>query len=459
MIERIKTGIITLDEKILDGGIPIYSVNIISGCPGSGKTIFSQQILYNNACDKTKCIYFTTLSEPTAKVIRYQQAFDYFDEKKIQEGLITYVDIGSIIHKKGLSSGIETIINSIEKFNAKIIAIDSFKAISELAESPGSFRRFAYSLCVELIAWRCTSFLIGEYSKEALENDPMFAIADGIICFDSIVGARTTRRTISIIKMRGVGYFEGNHSLSISSSGISVFPRIKTPPTLSFSLSEKRVSTGISGLDSLMEGGALIGSSTLIAGTSGTGKTTFSLNFLMEGIKQQETVLLVSFQEPPDQLKMIAKGFGFNLEKMIKEKKLFLLYASPVEIDLDEHGFLVKEEIEARGIKRVVIDSLRDIELSSLSSIHFRDHIYSLVNFFKSRGITSMLTYETIELFEKEKVSACGISFITDNLILLSYQKEGDIVKRMITLLKMRGSEHKKEIKEFEITKKGVMIK
>jgi len=458
MIERIKTGIEALDDKILGGGIPIYSVNIIGGCPGAGKTILCQQILFNNAAPDTRSLYFTTVSEPTAKLIRYQQGFSYFDEEKVTEGHIIYVDIGSLIHKKGLSAGIEAIIDSIEKFKGRIVAIDSFKAINELAESPSSFRQFAYTLCVEMIAWRCTSFLVGEYTRSALENEPIFAIADGIIHLDSNLEGRKNRRVLSIAKMRGVDYFEGLHSISISQSGISVFPRVKTPPALSFSLSSEKLATGVSGLDQMMEGGVPAGSSTLIAGGTGTGKTTLSLHFLMEGAKREEPGLLVSFQEPPDQLKMIAKCFSWDIEKEIAEKKLFIFYTSPVELDLDQHAFLVKEKIEEMGIKRVVVDSLMDIELAAFSDVHFRDHIYSLVNFFKSQGVTSVLTNELTEVFGGARFSDYGISFIVDNLILLGYKKEESSIKREITLLKMRGSGHKRGVNEFEITNEGVVI-
>ena len=263
---------------------------------------------------------------------------------------------------------------------------------------------------------------------------------------------------MSIAKMRGVDYFEGLHSISISQSGISVFPRVKTPPALSFSLSSEKLATGVSGLDQMMEGGVPAGSSTLIAGGTGTGKTTLSLHFLMEGAKREEPGLLVSFQEPPDQLKMIAKCFSWDIEKEIAEKKLFIFYTSPVELDLDQHAFLVKEKIEEMGIKRVVVDSLMDIELAAFSDVHFRDHIYSLVNFFKSQGVTSVLTNELTEVFGGARFSDYGISFIVDNLILLGYKKEESSIKREITLLKMRGSGHKRGVNEFEITNEGVVI-
>ncbi|MEW6619357.1 MAG: ATPase domain-containing protein [bacterium] len=458
-IKRIKTGIENLDDKILGGGIPTYSVNIIGGTPGSGKTILTQQILFNNASPKTRTIYFTTVSEPTAKLIHYQRSFDYFDEQKVRDGVVSYVDIGHIIHRDGLQAGIEAITAAIDKHSASIVAIDSFKAVNELAESISAFRQFAYRLCVELIAWRCTSFLVGEYNQEALEKEPIFAVADGIIHLDNKIQGVQNRRTLQITKMRGVNYFDGIHSLSISKKGIDVFPRAKTPPKLSFEhLGERKISTGVSGLNEMTASGLPLGSSTLVAGGAGTGKTTLALHFLMNGVKNKEPGLMVTYQETPDQLEIIGKGFGWNLKKYEEEGLLKIIYTSPVELDIDEHAIAIKKAVEEGSLKRVVIDNLRDIEIVANNTVRYHDYVYSLVNFFKSKTITSILTTETEELFGVPRLSS-GISFIADNVILLNYMNVESVIKRAMTVLKVRGSDHDKEIKEFVITSAGMEVK
>jgi circadian clock protein KaiC len=458
-ITRIKTGIRNLDEKILGGGIPAYSVNIIGGSPGSGKTIFTQQILFHNASPQVKTIYFTTVSEPTAKLIHYQQAFSYFDEQKIRDGLVSYVDIGHVIHKKGLTAGIDTITQAIDEHSASIVAIDSFKAINELAESVAAFRQFAYGLCVELIAWRCTSFLVGEYTLEDFEKEPIFAIADGIITLEQSIKGLQNKRFLTIPKMRGVKYFEGVHSFDISEEGITVFPRT-TPlhQTVIKQFGDRKVSTGIKKLDEMMDGGLPHSSATLIAGGTGTGKTTMGLHFLTCGAENDEPGILVTFEESPAQLYVMAKSLGWNLKKLEDKGLLKILYISPVELNLDELAEIIKTAIDEMDAQRIVIDTLTDIEIESEEQIRYRDYIYSLVNFFKSKGITSMLLNETVELLRDSQLSDCGISFIADNAIMLNYVRTKSNIKRVLSVLKIRGSGHVTEIKEFEITSSGMRI-
>jgi circadian clock protein KaiC len=449
-IKRIKTGIDNLDNEILDGGIPAYSVNIIGGTPGSGKTIFSQQILFYNASPKRRAIYFTTISEPTAKLIHYQRSFSYFDEQKIRDGLISYVDIGHVIHRDGLKAGIDAITSAIDKYSASIVAIDSFKAINELAESVAEFRQFAYMLCVELTAWRCTSFLVGEYTQQALDKEPIFAIADSIIFLDNKIEGLLSKRTLHIAKMRGVNYFQGVHSIKITKNGIDVFPRSKSSPQIPLEeLGKERVSTGIVGLDEMTLGGLPKGSSTLVAGGAGTGKTTLALHFLVEGAKNKEPGVMVTFQENESQLENIGKGFGWDLRKYKDKSLLKIIHTPPIELNIDEHILLLKKNL--KGIKRVVVDNLRDIEILINDHVRYHDYVYSLVNLFKINGVTSILTTETEEIFGSPKLSS-GISFIADNVFLLNYTNENKSIKRVLTILKLRGSDHCKMVREFKIT-------
>ncbi|MEW6607878.1 MAG: ATPase domain-containing protein [bacterium] len=363
------------------------------------------------------------------------------------------------MHKDGLQSGIEAITAAIDKHSASLVAIDSFKAINELADSISAFRQFAYMLCVELIAWRCTSFLVGEYNQAALEKEPIFAIADSIIFMDNKIQGAQSHRTFQIAKMRGVNYFDGIHSLNISKKGINVFPRAKTPPQLSFEhLGERKISTGVLGLDKMTSAGLPLGSSTLIAGGAGTGKTTLSLHFLMAGLKNKEPSVMVTYQETPDQLEIIGRSFGWDLKKYEEEGLLKIIYTSPVELDIDEHTLVIKKAVEEAKVKRIVVDNLRDIEIVANNQVRYHNFVYSLVNFFKSKTITSILTTETEDLFGVPKLSS-GISFIADNVILLNYIDVTSVIKRAMTVLKVRGSDHAKEIKEFVITSAGMEVK
>lgn len=457
MIEKIPTGIKNLD-LILNGGIPQFSVNLVTGPPGGGKTILTQQMLFNNATPDMKVLYITTLSEPAMKLIRYQQQFDYFDISKLNNSIV-YVDIGNVIREKGLTEAINVCIQYVKEENPAIIAIDSFKAIHDLAKSASEVRSFGYDLAVKLSTWECTSFLVGEYTEKEIQEEPIFAIADGIISLTNDIQGMQRVRQIEIRKMRGGACFSGKHPFDISINGIAVYPRITTPSMPpAYNIAERKIPIGVSELDEMFQGGIPEGTSTLVAGGAGSGKTLLGLHFIIKGVEQGEPGVIVNFQETPSQLYAITKGFGWDLKKMEKEKKLKILYSSPVEMNVDQHTSLIKDTAKEIGAKRIVIDSLMDIEIATPDKVRYKDYIYSLVNFFKSEGITSMMTNEIPELFGSLKLTSYGISFISDIVILLRYIEIESTITRGLSILKMRGSNHDKDIREFEIDSSGVTI-
>jgi len=456
-IQKLPTGIKNLD-LILNGGIPQLSVNLVTGPPGGGKTILTQQILFNNAAPGLKVLYITTLSEPAMKLIRYQQEFDYFDMSKLNEAIV-YVDIGNVIREKGLTEAIDVAIGYVKEYNPAIIAIDSFKAIHDLAQSASEVRSFGYDLAVKLSTWECTSFLVGEYTEEEIQKEPIFAIADGVISLTNDIQGMQRVRQLEIRKMRGGACFSGKHPFEISTAGVTVYPRIKTPSTPPlYDIAERKIPIGISGLDEMFEGGIPQGTATLVAGGAGSGKTLLGLHFVINGIEQGEPGVIVNFQETPSQLRTIALGFGWDLEKMEKEESLKVLYSSPVELNVDQHTAIIKDTVEQIGAKRILIDSLMDIEIATPDKVRYKDYIYSLVNFFKANGVTSFMTNEIPELFGSLKLTSYGISFISDNVILLRYVEVESAITRALSILKMRGSNHDKDIREFKIGSSGITI-
>jgi circadian clock protein KaiC len=453
----VSTGVPLLDD-ILGGGIPLYSVNIIAGASGSGKTILTQQIMFHNCRDNVRGIFFTTLSEPAFKMIRYQQQFDYFDLDRLNQNIF-FVDIGQVLRTRSLEEALRTINQHVEELGAQFIAIDSFKAIYELIGSRQEERRFGYDLAVSLATWTCTSFLVGEYSETEVSSEPIFAVADGIFYLSNPRQGVQNVRRLNISKMRGMSYATGDHPLTISHNGMKVYPRIRTPDTFAeYSMITDRVSTGVNRLDEMLEGGMPRGTATMIAGAAGTGKTLLGLHFITTGASQNEPGVIVTFQENPVQLREIARSFGWNLEAMEQQGLLVHLYQSPVEIQPDIHTDLVKESVQRVRARRVLIDSLRDLEIATPDKVRYRDYVYSLVEDFKRQGITTIITNEIAQLFGEFQLSDHGISFIADNVILLRYVELEGRVTRALNVLKVRGSSHSKTIWEFAINNDGVTI-
>ena len=177
--ERMSSGNVEADH-ILRGGFPANSINIIMGHPGSGKTIFAEQLIFHNATEDRPILYFTTLSEPLAKVVRYLQSFEFFDESKIGTQVI-YEDVGPQLAKDGAPALIPLLRNAIKTLAPKVIVIDSFKAVHDLAPTVAERRRMVYEMTALLTSYGTTAFLLGEYTEDDILRYPEFAVADGIV--------------------------------------------------------------------------------------------------------------------------------------------------------------------------------------------------------------------------------------------------------------------------------------
>ena len=454
-MERIPTNVPNLDY-ILSGGIPRNSVVIISGVPGAGKTVLASQIAYSNATPDERALIISTTSEPMSKFIRFAQEFAFFDMDKLGNAVI-YEDIGARLLEGNGGRMIDLILDLVRKHDPSILIVDSFKALSDLASSREWFRRNVYRLMGFLSAIDCTTFLVGEYEHEDIHRSPEFSVVDGILELNNrFVGLRNYR-SLRVIKMRGSDYIPGEHAFKITYEGITVFPRFITPAKpMRYTPSEEKVTTGIAGLDELFGGGVTKGTSTLVAGEPGAGKTVTSPHFLLNGAKAGEKGIYVSFQEDPNQLERIARNFGFDIDRLEDEGLVRMFYTSPVELDIDEHILEVIERIERLEAERVVVDSVGDLEAGAARD-HDRyfNYIYSMVQYFKNNLITSMLTAEMSEMFGSGLImTGRGVSHIADNVILLRYVEMDSRVKRALTVLKARGSYHSDEIREYVISEK-----
>ncbi len=383
-LNKLPTGIPGLDG-ILAGGFPELSINIISGPPGSGKTIFVQQIIYSNANSKRHALYLTTLSEPSLKMLHYLQKFTFFDSNKVGREVI-YLDIGEVIREKGLRNAIAVIVKHVQDYKPAIVCIDSFKAIHDMAKDPVEVRKFGFDLAVRLTTWGVTAFFLGEYTQKEIEEEPIFAIADGITCLHYHRQGLSYQRYVDVLKMRGENYFNGMHPFTIQSDGLTVYPRIKTPehfPPITTPTRET-LSTGLPELDEMLHGGLPRGTATMVAGGAGTGKTLIGLHFIMSGALRGEPGVIVTFQEAPGQLRGIVGSFGWSIEDLEQRQMLHHLYHSPVEIQPDVHAAHIRAAVQRLGARRVLIDSIKDIEIATPDKVRFKDYIYSIVNEFKA---------------------------------------------------------------------------
>lgn len=310
-------------------------------------------------------------------------------------------------------------------------------------------------------AYDTTVFLIGEYSSDQGQTFPEFATADGIIELLRPSSGARDERFLRVLKLRGTSYLEGSHAFKITGHGLEVFPRLVTPEIpKSFVLTDERVTTGVEGLDSLLHGGLWSGSTTLLAGPTGAGKTTMSLQFAMDGVRKGIPALFVNFEENPTQLERTIRGLGGDLDKL-KAQGLHLLYASPVELQMDSIIVSMFSRIQELGIKRIVIDAIGDLITTASDPQRLHDYIYALTQHFAVKGVTSLVTFETLGGITDFGFKTSGggrFSYMSDNIILLRVDLT-DKIKRTLSILKERASSHELTVSEIEITASGVRIK
>lgn len=284
-LKRLSTANAVLD-RILGGGLVERSITVIAGEPGAGKTIFALQLLFHFARQGMKPVYFTTLSEPALKLIRYMQLFSFFDQRLIDDRIV-FADLGATLRSRSVSELLEQIVDRVEQEQADVVVIDSFKAIHDLLDDTQGSREFVYDLAVQTAGWGATTLLIGEYTPEELAQRPESAIADGIIRLTNKRQELTAVREMEVLKLRGADYESGRHFFEIGPDGLRFYPRVRGPARVDAPQGDaERALTGIDGLDHLLAGGLPGRSATLIQGGSGTGKTLIGLHFLMAGGRQ-----------------------------------------------------------------------------------------------------------------------------------------------------------------------------
>ncbi len=453
MGDRLLSGHEPLDS-VLGGGLPANAISLIMGLPGTGKTIIAQQYLFRNARPERPAVYFSTVSEPLEKIVRFGQSLDFFDRAAIGRSVF-YEDLGATVSSDGLAGVHRQITTVIKERRPGLIVIDSFKALHAFAGSHSEFRKFLHELAGRLTAFPAASLWVGEYEEAEVGSLPEFAVADAILSLSiESIGQREIR-FLKVMKLRGSGFRSGQHAYRLSSSGLHLFPRLADVRIEEeYRLGDVRVSSGIPALDDLMALGYWPGASTLIAGPSGSGKTLMGLHFIFHGARQGQPGVIASLQENRTQLERIAAGFGWSVD----EPGIEVMYRSPVDIYIDEWAHELMQAVERTGARRVLVDSLADLRFAAADETRFREFVYSLVQRFSRLGVSILMTFEVQELFGSERISDSAVSHLSDNVILLSYVKEQDSINRVMAVIKSRASRHEPGIRHFLIGADGITL-
>jgi circadian clock protein KaiC len=461
-INKLPTGVPGLDE-IMGGGLPEYSFNIIAGSPGCGKTTLAHQFVFANATPEKPALYFTVLGEPALKMLRYQQQYSFFDQEKLP-GSIRFVNLSQVILEQDLDAVLKEIIKQVEEVSPGFVVVDSFRTVVRKAAGATTemeLQGFVQRLALHLTSWQATTFLIGEYAEAEMRDNPVFTVADGLFWLYQTAERNSIVRKFQIMKLRGQASVPGLHTFRITDGGLQAFSRtLGLTNRRTKESTSRRLSMGIPELDKMLGGGIPEGDSVLIAGASGTGKSALATQFLAEGIRQGEAGIAAVFEERPKEYAMRAGTFGLDLVTPQSDGKLNILYLRPLDLSVDETMQEILEAVQKIDAKRLVIDSLAGFEMALAPGFRtdFRESLYRMISALTGVGVTILSTVELEESFTELNFSTYSISFLTDDIIRFRYVEIDGRLRKVMVIVKMRGGDHSKDIREYEITSEGIVL-
>jgi circadian clock protein KaiC len=462
-IRQLPTGVRGLDE-ILGGGLPEFSFNIIAGSPGCGKTTLAHQFVFANATAERPALYFTVLGEPAIKMLRYQQQYSFFDPAKLSES-IRFINLSETVVEKDLNAVLDEITREVEATNPGVVVVDSFRTVLRKLPLSGSsemeLQFFVQRLAMLLTSFQATTFLIGEYSTSEMRDNPVFTVADGLLWLSQISERNSVVRKLQIVKLRGQASVPGLHTIRIGDGGLQAFSRtLGLVGPQSRRRSNRRLSTGIPDLDALMGGGIPEGDSVLIAGPSGTGKSALATQFIDAGLRLGESGVIAIFEERPAGYSQRAASMGLNFKQPLAVGTLEILYLRPLDLSVDETMQEVLDAVARTGAKRLVIDSLIGFEMALAPGfrIDFRESLYRMIGALTGAGVTIVSTVEIEDTFTSFQFSHYAISFLTDDIVRLRYVEIDGQLRKVLVIVKMRGGNHSKDIREYTVGKRGVVL-
>ena len=456
-IRQLGTGVSGLD-KVLGGGLPEFSFNLLAGAPGSGKTTLAHQIMFALATVERPALYFTVLGEPPLKMLRYQQQFEFFDSHKVNQS-IRFISLGEDMFGADLGKVLNRIAAEVAELQPALVFIDSFRSVALAGSERGngfvSLQQFVQQLGILMTSWQATTFLVGEYLAQDDPN-PILTVADGLIWLRQSVQRNSVVRKMEIVKMRGQATLPGLHTFRISTAGIQVFspPFMSEPAARAALPGGPRVRMGVRGLDEMMGGGLPQGYSLLVAGPSGSGKSIMASRFLIEGARGGEIGIIAAFEQHPN------KSRGAEIAALIESGRIGVIDTQLPTLSVDEVAMQLIEEIRRLKATRVVIDSLSGFELARAPTFRddFRESLALMMSALASTGVTVLMTSELEDRYTELSFSPYGTAFLTDSIIMQRYVEIDSRLERVMAVVKVRASAHSNELRLYHIDDDGIRI-
>lgn len=474
-VEKVFTGIKGLDE-VLMGGVPKGRSTLITGGTGTGKTVILNEFLYRGITQFKENGAYVAFEESKRDVINNVKGFGWNYGSLIASKKLAFVDASAlreVTFESGknydLSPLIERIKYALKKVKAKRLIIDGLDNLFARFQNKEAVRQALYQITAELKDLGVTVLMTAEklgsdkgLSRYGVEE----FVADGVIEIELIKGQQQFLRRMFVLKFRGTSFRSGITEFEITDQGMIVYPKIPVENIVAKTNFHVRRGFGIKGLDDILGGGIPQGHMVMVSGNTGTGKTIFGMHFLRQGIVEGENTVFVALEEPVEQVKKTALAHGWDFNRYEKEGKARFITTHLIDISNDKLLYQIIAAVEGINAKRVVIDSVSTLFSATMSEEQVRQFLIQMAGYFKAKGITCIMnclspaSFEAVrgQLLSSLLTNEMRLSSITDGIIMLLFVERAQRIKKLLSVLKMRGSQHSKGIFNFEIEKGGIKM-
>jgi circadian clock protein KaiC len=467
--DLIKTGIVGLDSILL-GGIPRSNVILLQGVTGSGKTLMGLELIYRGITQFNEPGLIVVFETSPDKLIRDAAGFGWNLDEMQEQNKLQVIFTSPQVLEQEMRAPDSLLLETAMEMGARRIFIDGIALLglaSREEEPSRGFRGLLQQLMDSFSRENLTAVLsleIGSAPDSIATAEMTDFLADTVIQLGRERRGRHMHRSLEILKSRGQDYDSGEHTLQITAGkGLEVFRRVQAParsratqPTSS----TMRSVIGVEAVDALIGGGVFDGSTTMVVGVSGVGKTVLSTQILREGaMKQKKRGLLISLDEHPEQIIRNAQTLGLNLEEQVADGTIQILFESPQELDIDAHYARIVRLVEKHDMQRMVIDGMTSYSTAIGEVAVYRDFFHAIVAFSKQRLMTTFFNYENPEFLGiSSYMPDFPVSSVVDNLIVMSLVEINNSLHRCMSVVKSRGSKHSFDTREFVIGQGGVSL-
>ena len=474
-VEKVLTGIRGLDE-VLMGGVPKGRSTFITGGTGTGKTVILNEFLYQGITQFKENGVYVAFEESKRDIIKNVKGFGWNYAALIAQRKLAFVDAGAFrettfesSQNYDLSPLIERMKYALKKVKAKRLVIDGIDNLFSRFQNKDVVRQALYQITADLKDLGITVLMTAEKlgpDKGLTRYGVEEFVADGVIEVELFKGQQQFLRRMFVMKFRGTGFRSGIVEFEITDQGLHVYPKIPAENVVAKTDFQVRKGFGIKGLDDILCGGIPQGHMVLVSGNTGTGKTIFGMHFLRQGICKGENAVFVALEEPVEQVKKTALVHGWDFNRYEKEGRVRFVATPLIDISNDKLLYRIISAVEGINAKRVLIDSVSTLFSATMSEEQVRQFLIQLAGYFKTKGITCVMnclsptSFGAVrgQLLSSLLTNEMRLSSITDGIIMLLFVERGQKIKKLLTVLKMRGSQHSKEIFRFEIEKGGIKM-